>query len=104
MVRCNRGIDAQLLDIDPEDMPSDDSDDPDYTEGETSDEDDLPKRFERDRADWIVKYSTELEYCYKVFKEVGVGMFGSAFFQCGTVNKFSNMVYKYTMPGADSSK
>lgn len=93
-----------LLDIDPVDLPSDDENDPDYTEGETSDEDDLPRRFLRDRAHWIEKYSDELEDLYRLFRNAGHDLFGKAFFQCGTVNKFSNLIYKYTTPGADSSK
>ena len=104
MVRCNRGPDAQLLDIDPVDLPSDDEDDPDYTEGETSDEDDLPKRMERDRAHWIYENQEELEYMYRMFKELGQDAFGSAFFQLGTINKFSNLIYKYTTPGAECSE
>ena len=103
MVRSQRGPDAQMLDIDLADLPSDDEDDPDYTEGETSDEDDLPRRFLRDRAHWIEQHTPELEELYRIFRNTGHECFGNAFFQCGTINKFSNLIYKYTMPGADSS-
>lgn len=102
MVRSSRGIDAQLLDIDAADLPSDDEMDPDYTEGETSDEDDIPQRFTRDRARWMQENHEELAELFMLFKEYGERIFGRAFFQCGTINKFGNHIYKYTTPGVSS--
>tara|TARA_B110000977_G_C11089616_1_gene496173 strand:- start:2773 stop:3087 length:315 start_codon:yes stop_codon:yes gene_type:complete len=103
MVRSHRGPDAQLMDTDPCDLPSDDDDyDPDYTEGESS-EDDLPHTMGRDRAAWVEEHVEAIEDVFRAFKEAGQQVFGRAFFQAGNVTDFAKFVYKHTMPGAVSS-
>jgi hypothetical protein len=83
-------------------LPSDNSeDDPDYREdSDDGDEDDLPHTMGRDRALWFIDNRDALVEVYRALKEVGTGVFGSAFLQCGSLNAFGNFVYKYTTPGA----
>ena len=81
--------------------PSDDSDDPDYREdSDEGDEDDLPPSMGRDRAQWMIDNREALAEVYRALKEVGQGVFGTAFMQLGNLNAFGNFVYKYTTPGA----
>ena len=80
--------------------PSDDEFDPDYTEGETSEEDDLPQTMGRDRAMWVEDNVGAIEELYRNFLETGRKIFGDAFHQTGNVTAFSHYVYKHTTPGA----
>jgi len=82
------------------DLPSDDEYDPDYTEGESS-EDDLPKTMGRDRAHWVEENQAAIEELYRSFQEVGRDLFGNAFHQTGNITAFSHYVYRYTTPGAN---
>ena len=84
------------------DLPDDSDDDPDYREDSASDDDDLPRSMERDRAEWVVANHEAVSELYKAYKEVGQLLFGSAFFQCGNITQFSHFVYKHSMPGATS--
>ena len=85
------------------DLPSDDSDDPDYREdSDEGDEDDLPKSMGRDRAQWVVANTEALAEIYNLLKLNGQQVFGGAFLQTGNLNAFCNFVYKYTTPGAST--
>lgn len=76
-------------------------DDPDYREdSDEFDEGDLPPRMFRERAQWFMDNRDEIADLYKIFKETGTKLFGSAFLQLGTLNAFGNFVFKYTTPGA----
>lgn len=79
---------------------SDDEYDPDYRESdsESPDEDDLPKTMQRDRAQWIVDNTDDLEYMFRQFLDHGRSIMGNAFFQTGNITTFANFVYRYTTP------
>jgi len=83
--------------IDPEDLPSDDELDPDYSEGE-SDADSLPWTMGADRAEWIRNNVEAVEELYTVFKGIGDKLFGPAFFQTGNVTDFGKFIYRHTTP------
>ena len=81
-------------------MDSDDDYDPDYRETDSED-DELPRSMQRDRAQWIVDNQDALEDLYRNFKETGQSCFGRAFFQTGNITSFANFLYRFTTPGAD---
>jgi hypothetical protein len=93
---CTRSQEEQLVDL-----PNDWSDeyDPDYSEGEDSD-DSLPATMGRDRAQWTVDNYGAIEELYRDFLVIGKQLFGNAFHQCGNVTAFSRYIYKHTTPGA----
>ena len=87
--------------MDAEALPSDwtsDEGDPDYREDSADSDDEVPQSMGRDRAEWVVANQEAIEELYKCFKEVGEQLFGTAFFQCGSVTPFAHFVYKQTMP------
>ena len=81
---------------------SDDSDDPSYREGSADEDDDVPERYVRDRADWVVQYADECAELYRAFKDHGRQIFGNSFLQLGSSSKLAHFIYKYTTPGANS--
>ena len=96
MPSTRNGRDVEMLD----DLPSDDEFDPDYTEGESSD-DELPAAMGRDRAHWVEDNTDALEDLYRQFLETGRQLFGNAFHQTGNITAFCHYVYRYTTPGAN---
>jgi hypothetical protein len=82
-----------------EDDYSDDLD-PDYRESDSGEEDDLPPSMQRDRAQWVVDNTEDLEWLFTYFRDLGRSLFGRAFFQHGNITDFSHFVYKFTSPGA----
>lgn len=83
------------------DLPSDtEDDDASYRESSADEDDELPESMARDRAQWVVDNQDALEELYAAYKDVGVQLFGRAFFQCGTITPFAHFVYKHTTPGA----
>ena len=83
---------------------SDDSDDPDYREESADEDENVPPRFARDRADWVVKYADECAELYRLLKQNGKVLFGDAFMQTGNSTVFAHFLYKYTTPGANSNE
>lgn len=77
---------------------SDDSDDPDYREDSEPDEDDLPKNMHRDRAQWVVDNTEDLEFLYRKLREDGRSTMGGSFLQSCTINAFAYFVYRHTTP------
>jgi|TARA_B100000073_G_scaffold300289_1_gene266659 hypothetical protein len=80
----------------PDDYSSDDFD-PDYCESEEGD-DELPRTMERDRAQWVVDNTEDLEWLYRNYLELGRSMFGNAFFQQGNITAFAHFIYRHTTP------
>ena len=78
-------------------------DDVSYRESSADEEDELPESMARDRAAWIIDNQDAIEELWATFKQTGTALFGRAFFQCGNITPFAHLVYKYTMPGADSA-
>ena len=76
---------------------SDDDDDPDYRE-ESGEEEEIPNTMHRDRAQWIVDNTEDLEWLYRKLKEDGKSTMGRAFLQTCTITNFANFVYRYTTP------
>lgn len=79
---------------------SDDDSDPDYREDSAEEDnvDDIPKSMQRDRAQWIVDNTDDLEWLYRTFKDSGRSVMGQAFLQTCTINNFANFVYRFTTP------
>ena len=74
--------------------------DPDYRESEDEEEEELPRTMQRDRAQWVVDNTDDLEWLYRNYLELGRSLFGHAFFQQGNVTDFAHFVYKHTTPMA----
>ena len=93
---------SRPIEYGPEDLMSDDSDDPDYRESSADeDEDELPPSMARDRAQWTVENQDVIGELYRMFKDSGSIVFGGAFFQTGSITAFAHFIYRYTSPGAD---
>ena len=95
---CTRNTGDHLTNMDlPEDFSDDD---PDYREDSADEDEEVPKRMARDRAEWVVKNADALSELYGAFRLTGRQLFGNAFWQIGNVTQFSHLVYKYSTPGA----
>ena len=78
-------------------------DDPDYRESsDDTDEDNLPRRMFRDRAQWFIENREAIASVYNFLRRHGKEVFGEAFLQTCSLNAFGNFVYKFTTPGANS--
>lgn len=80
----------------------DDEMDPDYRESSDDDsaESDIPQSMQRLRAQWVVEHQDTLVELYQCFRGSGSVLFGTSFFQLGSINEFCKFVFKYTTPGA----
>jgi len=83
---------------------SDDDSDPDYRESSAEEDevDDLPKSMQRDRAQWIVDNTEDLEWLYRKLKEDGTSVMGGSFLQSCNINNFANFVYRFTTPFSET--
>ena len=81
---------------------TDDSDDPDYREDSECELDEIPKSMHRDRAQWIVDNTEELEWLYRKVREDGASVMGGSFLQTCTINSFANFVYRFTTPFSET--
>ena len=54
----------------------------------------------RERKVWLQHYEQEIIVLWEQFIADGQSMFGTAFWQLGTMNEFADMIFKYTQPGA----
>ena len=70
------------------------------TSDEHTDEEYIPKTMKRVRNNWKRDYETEIEHLYTIYISHGTMIFGNAFHQLGTMEEFSNFVFKYMQPGA----
>lgn len=83
----------------PNDYSSDSDYDPDYRESsENTDDDELPRTMQRDRAEWVRTNVEDLEWLYRKLREDGRSVMGTSFLQLATINSFANWVYKNTTP------
>ncbi len=89
-----------LEDFEVADLPSDDEYGPDYTEGESDSEDDLPATMGRDRAMFLSDNQEALAELFHLFLTTGRQLFGNAFHQTGNMTAFCHYVYRHTTPGA----
>ena len=82
------------------DLPSDNDSDPDYREDSAEEDtvDDIPKSMQRDRAEWIVENTEDLEWLYRKLKTDGASTMGRAFLQTCTITNFANFIYRFTTP------
>ena len=76
----------------------DEDSDPDYRESSADEEEEIPKSMARDRAQWVMDNTDDLEWLYAKFKEDGQSIFGRAFMQQGGITAFAHFVYRYMTP------
>ena len=74
--------------------------DPDYREDSAESDDDLPMTMGQDRAEWVRVNADAIAELYQAYRNVGLQLFGPAFFQCGDLTSFAHFTYKHTMVGA----
>ena len=74
--------------------------DPDYREDSEVEEDldEIPRSMQRDRAQWIVDNTEDLEWLYRKLREDGRSLMGESLLQTCTINNFANFIYRFTTP------
>ena len=86
------------------DLSDSDEYDPDYREDsvDDDDEDDIPKTMKRDRAQWTVDNTEDLEWLFRNLLRDGRSVLGESFLQTGNINNFANFVYRFTTPFSEA--